>query len=91
MEGSFGEGSGVEGYFDRGRGGGRDDFGADGRVLDVVEGETGAVDGAGVPGVEDRAQVAGGDAWLEDQGLVRFWYTVSVVEDGECPVAAVYQ
>jgi hypothetical protein len=41
--------------------------------------------------VEDGAQVAGSNAGLEDQGLVGLGDALSVVEDGEGPVAAVFQ
>ena len=44
-----------------------------------------------IPVVEDGAQVAGGDAWLEDQSLVGLRDAPSVVEDGEGSVATVLQ
>jgi hypothetical protein len=41
--------------------------------------------------VEDGAQVAGGNAGLEDQGFVGLGDALPVVEDGEGSVAAVFQ
>jgi hypothetical protein len=81
LEGAFGEGAGVEGGSYGGRGGGREDFGAHGGVLDVVEGEAGSVGGF-VRVVQDGVQVAGGYAGLEDQGFVGLGDACSVVEDG---------
>jgi hypothetical protein len=56
----------------------------------VVEREAGPVGGS-VPLVKDGAQVAGGYAGLEDQGLVRFGDAVAVVEDGKGTVAALFE
>ena len=56
----------------------------------MVEGEAGPVRGT-VRVVDDGAQVAGRNAGLEDQGSVRLGDAFSVVEDGEGPVAAVFQ
>jgi hypothetical protein len=56
----------------------------------VVEGEAGPVRGI-VRVVEDGAQVAGGNAGLEDQGFVGLGDTFAVVEDGEGAVAAVFE
>ena len=84
MEGAFGEGVGVEGgFYCRGRGGG-EDFGRDGGVLDVVEGEAGTVGGGvrAVGVIGDRFQVAGGYAGFEDQVSVSFGDAAAVVEDG---------
>src|SRR5918997_2354360 len=90
LQAAFGEGAGIEGGPNGGRGGSREDFGAQGGVLEVVEREAGPVRGV-IPVVEDGAQVAGGDAWLEDQSLVGLRDAPSVVEDGEGSVAAVLQ
>jgi hypothetical protein len=81
LEGTFGESAGVEGSSYGGRRGGGEDFGRDGGVLEVVEGEAGSV-GDRVRVVEDGAQVARGYAGLEDQGFVGFGDAYSVVEDG---------
>jgi hypothetical protein len=55
----------------------------------VVEGEAGPVWGSlGV--VEDGAQVAGGNAGLEDEGSMGLRDALSVVQDGEGSVAAVF-
>ncbi len=90
LEAAFGEGAGIEGDFYGGRGGGREDFGVYGGVLDVVEEESGPVWGS-VRVVEDGTQVAGGNAGLEDQGFVGLGDAPSVVEDGEGSVAAVIE
>ena len=90
MEAAFGESSGIEGSRYGGRGGGREDFGADGGVLYVVEGEASPV-WALVFGVEDGAQVAGGHAGLEDHGGMGLGDAPSVVDDGDGPVSAVFQ
>jgi hypothetical protein len=55
----------------------------------VVEGEAGPV-WRSVGVVEDGAQVAGGNAGLEDQGPMGLGDALSVVEDGEGSVAAVF-
>jgi hypothetical protein len=64
-------------------------LGVYGGVFDVVEGEAGPVRGS-IRVVEDGAQVAGGNAGLEDQGFVGLGDALSVVEDGECSVAAAF-
>ena len=83
MQGTFGEGVGVEGGFyccGRGRG---EDFGAHGGVLDVVEGEAGTVGGdvRAVGVIGDRFEVAGGYAGFEDQVPVSFGDAAAVIED----------
>src|SRR5215210_7422596 len=49
LEAAFGEEFGVEDYAQRGRRGGGANLGGDGGVLDVVQGEAGAVGGSGSP------------------------------------------
>ena len=60
-------------------------------VLDLVEGEAGAVGWRRVFGVCDGVEVAGGYAGLEDQIPVGFGDAVAVVYYGEGPVASVFQ
>ena len=90
LEATFGEGTGIEGGSYSGRGGGREDFGVYCGVLDVVEGEACPVWGF-VRVIEYGAQVAGGNAGLEDQGSVGLGDAAAVVEDGKGSVSAVFQ
>jgi hypothetical protein len=84
---TFREGASVEGSSYGGWRGGGEDLGRDGGVLEVVEGEAGAVG----DGVVDWSEVAGSNAGLEDQVLVRLRDAVAIVEDRENPVAATFQ
>jgi len=63
-----------------------DDAGAHGGAADVVEGKTGAMRRGASIG--NGVQMAGGDAWLEDEFAVGFGDAASIVEDGERTVAA---
>jgi len=93
LETLFGKGAGVEDSFYSGRGVGGEDFGGERGVLYVVEGEAGAVRSAGLAGTLlyggfwGGIQVPGGDTRLEDEVLVGFGDTATVVDDDECAVS----
>ena len=88
MEAFFGETVGVEDGLYSGRRGDGEDFGGEGDVLYVVEGEAGSVGGfLIVYGVE----VAGGNAGLEDEVLVSVRDPAAVVYYDQMPVAALFE
>ena len=89
FEGTFGEDAGIKGDFYGGRGGGREEAGVQGGVPYVVEGEARSMRGVlQIEGVGDGAQVAGGDAGLEDQIPMRLGYARAVVDHVQDAVAA---
>jgi hypothetical protein len=94
LETFFGEGASVKDDFYSRRGVSGENLGGERSALYVVEGEAGAVRSAGLAGVLcgdffwDGIQVSGGDTGLEDEMLVGFGDTVTIVEDDECAVAA---
>ncbi len=88
LEAPFGESLGVEDGLNRSRGGRGEDFGREGGVLDVIEGETGAMRGIAGGGIRDRVKVTGGDTGLEDKVFVGLGNAAAIVDDDELPVAA---
>ena len=89
MQGTFGEGSGVEGGPESGRGRRREDLSGDCGLLYVVEGQASPVVGARGGGrVCDWDEVAGGDAGFEDEGGVGFGDALAIVYDGQGSEAA---
>ena len=59
-------------------------------VLDLIQGEASAVDDR-VAWLGDGIQMAGGNAGLQDQISVRLWDAVAIVDNGQRPVAPVFQ
>ena len=84
MEGTFGEGVGIEGRLYRGWRGWGEDADVQCEGFDLVEGEACAVWGGGraVGVMRDRFQVAGGYAGFEYQVSVSFGDAAAVIEDG---------
>ena len=97
LETFFGEGASVKDDFYSRRGVSGENLGGECSALYVVEGEAGAVRSAGLSRVLcgdrfwDGIQVSGGDTGLEDEVLVGFGDTATIVDDDECAVAAVAQ
>ena len=88
LETFFGEDVGVEDGLYSGRRGDGENFGGEGGVLYVVEGEAGSVGGFPVVyGVE----VAGGDAGFEDEVLVGLGDSAAVIYYDQMPVAALFE
>src|SRR5918994_1962679 len=90
LEGTFGDGVGVEGNLYRGGRGCGEDPGLYGVALDLVQGEARAVDDL-VAWFRDGIQMAGSYAGLQDQIPVRLRDAVAVVDDGQGSVAPVSQ
>ena len=88
LETFFGEDVGVEDGLYSGRRGDGENFGGEGGVLYVVEGEAGSVGGFPVVyGVE----VAGGDAGFEDEVVVGLGDSAAVIYYDQMPVAALFE
>jgi len=92
LETFFGEGASVKDDFYRRRGVSGENLSGERSVLYVVEGEARAVRGARLAGILyggfwDGLQVPGGNTRLEDEVLVSFGDTATIVDDNDGTVA----
>ena len=81
LEAPFGESLGVEDGLYCGRRGHGKDFGREGGVLDVVEGEASAMRGIVGSVIWEGVEMTGGDAGLKDKVFMGLGNAAAIVDD----------